>query len=143
MILQIICKMCTIFLMPRPSHVRHAVATLLTDSNRHGWSIDEVERVLRERGVKADGSSIFRALTHLEQAGVLDRVELADGKARYEVHQDHHEHIRCTGCDEVAPIPGCIITESETALAASTGYLVSGHQVIFEGLCPACSKGER
>jgi Fe2+ or Zn2+ uptake regulation protein len=129
--------------MSRPSHVRHAVAALLTASDRHGWSIEEVDRGLKERGVKADSSSIFRALTHLERAGLLDRVELCDGKARYEAHQDHHEHIRCTGCNEIAPVPGCIITETETALAASTGYLVSGHRVVFEGLCPVCSEGVR
>jgi Fe2+ or Zn2+ uptake regulation protein len=72
--------------MSRPSHVRHAVAALLTASDRHGWSIEEVDRGLKERGVKADSSSIFRALTHLERAGLLDRVELCDGKARYEAH---------------------------------------------------------
>ena len=128
--------------MARPSHVRNAVGTLLTASERHGWSIDEVDHALRERGIKADSSSIFRAVSHLERAGVLDRVELADGKARYEVHQEHHEHIRCTRCRAVAPIPGCVAAEAQTAVAASTGYLVSGHQVLFEGLCPACSKEE-
>ncbi|MBV9453322.1 MAG: transcriptional repressor [Rubrobacter sp.] len=51
----------------------------------------------------------------------------------------HHEHILCTSCPEVAPIPCCIVTEAQSALAASTGYLVSRHQVLFEGLCPTCS----
>jgi Fe2+ or Zn2+ uptake regulation protein len=132
-----------ILFMPRPSHVRHAVAALLSASDRHGWSIDEVDQALRERGVKADFSSIFRALNHLERQGLLDRVDFMDGKARYEVHQEHHEHVRCTSCHEVAPIPCCILTEAQSALAASTGYLVSGHQVLFEGLCPTCSAQER
>jgi Fe2+ or Zn2+ uptake regulation protein len=58
------------------------------------------------------------------------------------VHQEHHEHIRCMRCHAVAPIPGCVVTEAQTTIAASTGYLVSGHQVLFEGLCPLCSKEE-
>lgn len=126
--------------MARPSHVRNAVAALLTTSYHHGWSIEEVDQALRERGIKADPSSIFRALTHLERAGTLDRVELADGKVRYEVHQEHHEHIRCTRCCEITPIPGCVVPEAEAMIASSTGYLVEGHQVLFEGVCPKCLK---
>lgn len=128
--------------MSRPSHVRNAVATLLTTSRRHGWSIDEVGRALRERGTKADTSSIFRALGHLERAGILDRVELADGKVRYEARQEHHEHIKCTRCGAIAPIQGCLVPEARASIASSTGYLVSGHRLLFEGLCPVCSKAE-
>ena len=127
--------------MARPSHVRNAVAKLLTTSHHHGWSVHEVEQALRGRNIKADTSSIFRALAHLKRAGILDRVELADGKVRYDVHQEHHEHIRCTRCGAIAPIRGCVVPEAQAAIASSTGYLVSGHQVLFEGLCPVCSKG--
>lgn len=132
-----------ILFMSRPSHVRHAVASLLADSDRHGWSLDEVSQALRERGIAADPSSIFRALSHLERAGAIDRVELADGKARYEMHQEHHEHIICSRCRAIAPIPGCVVPEAQDMIAASTGYLVGGHKVLFEGLCPVCSKEER
>jgi Fur family transcriptional regulator, ferric uptake regulator len=128
--------------MPRPSHVRDAVASLLAGSDRHGWSLDEVDHALRERGIAADPSSIFRALEHLEGVGTLVRVELADGKARYELHQEHHEHIVCTSCGAIAPIPGCLVPEAQEAIAASTGYLVGGHKLLFEGLCPACAKEE-
>lgn len=128
--------------MSRPSHVRNAVAMLLTTGHRHVWSIDEVDQALRGRGIRADPSSIFRALARLERAGTLDRVEFTDGKVRYEVHQEHHEHIRCTRCDAIAPVAGCVLPEAQAAIASSTGYLVSGHQVLFEGLCPVCSKVE-
>jgi len=132
-----------ILFMPRPSHVRHAVASLLAARDRHGWSLDEVGQALRERGNTADPSSIFRALVHLERVGIIDRVDLADGKARYEMHQEHHEHILCTQCRMIAPIPGCVVPEAQEIIAASTGYLVEGHKVLFEGLCPVCSKEER
>jgi Fur family ferric uptake transcriptional regulator len=59
------------------------------------------------------------------------------------VHQEHHEHIRCTRCNEIAPTPGCVLPNAHAAIAASTGYLVSGHRVLFEGLCPVCSKVEK
>ena len=129
--------------VPRPSYVRDAVASLFAASERHGWSLDEVDRALRERGTMADPSSIFRALSYLERAGVIDRVELADGKARYELHQEHHEHIVCTRCRAIAPVPGCVLPEAQDVIAASTGYLVGGHKVLFEGLCPTCSKEAR
>lgn len=124
--------------MPRPSHVRDAVARLVGAGDRHDWSNDDVLAALRDRGVAADPSSVFRALTHLEDAGALRRVELGDGRARYEAAGDHHEHVRCERCGAVGEVPGCAVREVVPRVKDATGFEITGHQLLFSGICPRC-----
>ncbi|MBI5106099.1 MAG: transcriptional repressor [Solirubrobacterales bacterium] len=129
--------------MPRPSHVRDAVAALLRESGRHDWAIDEVLAALHGQGVAADYSSVFRALARLEADGAVRRVELGDGKARYEAAGDHHEHVRCDRCGTVGEVPGCAVRAVLPHVAEQTDFVITGHTLVFSGLCPACVENAR
>ena len=124
--------------MARPSHVRDAVREALTDSSRHDWAIDDVLRELRARGVPADFSSVFRALAYWEREGLVARVELGDGKARFEAVHSHHEHVRCESCGAVAAVPGCPVETARSQVERATGFAITGHRLLFSGLCGDC-----
>ncbi|MDX6665616.1 MAG: Fur family transcriptional regulator, ferric uptake regulator [Solirubrobacteraceae bacterium] len=124
--------------MARPSPVRDAVAVLVADSGRHDWSIEDLSAALAGRGVEADFSSVFRALARLEADGAIRRVELGDGKARYEAAGAHHEHVRCDRCGAVGEVPGCVVDEAVPRVQELTGFQVTGHQILFSGVCPGC-----
>ncbi len=125
----------------RPSHIRPAILKLLAERSRHGWSIDELTAALHERGVRADFSSVFRSLARLEREEAVERVELDDGKARYEAAGDHHEHIRCESCGSVSPVPCGLVGDVLPAVQRRTGYEVWSHRLVLSGLCPACAEG--
>lgn len=127
--------------MARPSHVRDAVQALVCSSHRHDWTSAAVLDGLRERDVAADRSSVFRALSRLEEEGVVERVDLGDGVARYEAAGAHHEHVRCERCGAVAAVPGCAVAPVRAAVEDGTGFRLTGHQVVFVGVCPACAAG--
>lgn len=126
--------------MARPSHVRDAVHALLSSSHRHDWTSAAVLEGLREQEVAADRSSVFRALTRLEREGRVIRFDLGDGVARYEPAGDHHEHVRCERCGKVAAVPGCAVAPVRAAVEERTGFRLTGHQVLFTGVCPACER---
>jgi len=124
--------------MARPSHVRDAVREVLTGSSRHDWSIEDVLAELRARRVPADFSSVFRALAHWEREGLVSRVELGDGKARFEAVHGHHEHVRCDSCGTVAAVPDCPVEEARRDVERTTGFAITGHRLLFSGLCAEC-----
>lgn len=126
--------------MARPSHVRDAIAELLGSSRRHDWSIEEVAGALARRDVAADFSSVFRGLTRLERDGAVRRVALGDGRARYEASHEHHEHVRCEDCGRVAAVPGCVVDAARPGVEDATGFRITGHQVLFSGVCPSCAQ---
>lgn len=127
--------------MGRPSHVRTAIEEILTGSERHAWSIEDVGAALARRGVPADPSSIFRGLARLSDAGKVSRVELGDGKLRFEASRPHHEHIECQSCGAVAAVPGCLVEELVPQVERQTGFAVRAHRLLFSGLCGGCMEG--
>lgn len=125
--------------MSRPSPIRDAVSALVAAGDRHDWSIEDIAAALERRGTPADFSSVFRAVTRLQADGVLRRVELGDGRARFEAAGTHHEHVRCESCGTVGEVPGCLVDVGRAGRL--TGYHVTGHQLLFSGLCPDCRPG--
>ncbi len=124
--------------MPRPSRVTTALRTLLARGERHAWTLDALQDALAQDGVAADFSSVFRASKSLVDAGVLRRVVLPDGSSRFELDDEHHDHLQCTRCDALLPIPCVVGAETLNELQVLTGYAIAGHSVTLTGLCPAC-----
>jgi Fur family transcriptional regulator, peroxide stress response regulator len=125
----------------RPAHVRTAVEEILEGSDRHGWSVDSLADALGAAGVDASFSAVWRALQHLERVGVARRVDLGDGKVRYERTGAHHDHVQCENCGAVSAVEECVVEDAVRTVEASTGFSLSGHQLVFRGVCPACIEG--
>lgn len=125
--------------MARPSPVSDQVRQLFDEEGRHLWSIDELhEAVVKELGA-ADYSTVFRAVSGLEKAGRINRIDLGDGKVHYELSEEHHEHVRCDACGRVVEVPGCVLEDASTAVKGSTGFTVTSHRLLFTGICPECA----
>ncbi len=91
-------------------------------------------------------SSVYRNLAVLESAGVVRRVIGSDEFTRYELAEaltDHHHHLVCTSCGEVADVrlPPRLERSMERAIeevTAGTGFRSLGHRLDLVGLCAAC-----
>jgi Fur family ferric uptake transcriptional regulator len=125
--------------VPRPSPVTDEVKKLLLSGGRHAWSLEELLDAVRGTLGGADYSSVFRATVALEQAGVIERLDLGDGRSHYELRDDHHEHVRCESCGRIAEVRGCVVDDAGERIQSKTGFVVNSHQIVFIGLCPDCA----
>jgi Fe2+ or Zn2+ uptake regulation protein len=128
--------------VPRPSPVTDEVKKLLLSGGRHVWSLSELLDSVRHELGGANYSSVFRAVVALEQAGIVDRLELGDGPSRYELRGEHHEHVRCESCGRIAEVRDCVVEDAASRIQSDTGFSVNGHQVVFVGRCPECAAGQ-
>lgn len=124
--------------MPRPTPVRDAVVMALESGSRHEWSIEDLTSALKGAGARADYSSVFRALVYLENEGFVEKFELGDGKAHFERAGEHHEHLRCERCGDVAAMPGCLLDDVQERVRRETGFELNSHTVVLTGVCPSC-----
>ena len=115
-----------------------AVKAIIAAEDRHAWALDELLEAVRRQIPTADFSTVFRAMQTLERGGIVDQIDIGDGKTRYETRRDHHEHIRCTACGLVSEVPGCVVEDAVAQVQRRTGYVVSSHQVVFAGVCRTC-----
>lgn len=92
-------------------------------------------------------SSVYRNLVVLEQVGAVTRIITRDDYARYELAEqlteDHHHHLICSSCGDVADFSLTSRAESslEGALAraaASADFQVEGHRLDLVGVCADC-----
>lgn len=124
--------------MARPSHVRDSVQRLLEGGDRHDWSIEDLHEAVLASGLSADYSSVFRAVTWLHRSGAIRRVNLGDGRLRFEPAGHHHDHVRCESCGTVSSLPECLLESAGARVEKGTGFAVTGHRLVFSGLCPNC-----
>ena len=124
--------------MARKSRISAALLALMEAPEHHAWTLEDLQSALAERHQEADFSSIYRAAEKLSAAGALRKVMLDDGRTRFELMTAHHDHLHCTTCDDVIPVPCVIERAAFAALEARTGIEISEHRIIFSGLCPKC-----
>lgn len=124
--------------MARKARVSAAMISLMRDGQRHAWTLEELQMDLARRGQVTDFSSVFRAAEKLAADGIVRKLQLEDGRARFELVGGHHDHLFCTRCHELVPVPCVIERDDFAALERETGASIQGHQVILSGLCRNC-----
>lgn len=87
--------------------------------------------------------TIYRTLASLEQAGIIQKVDLRKGSAHYELADHHHHHIVCTNCGKTESFETCDIDViSKSVLRKSPLFeTINQHSLELFGLCKSCSKG--
>ena len=124
----------------RSGSARRAVVELL---GRQGCclSAQEIHDRLRGTGARVGIASVYRALEGLAELGLMQRVDLGDGVARFEpAHPggDHHHHLVCHDCGKVEPFEDPTLEEVIERVADGRGYAVAAHDVVLRGACEEC-----
>jgi Fur family transcriptional regulator, ferric uptake regulator len=129
----------------RAGGARSAVVEAL---GRRGGCVDADELVgALRRGRKRVGvASVYRALSLLAELGLLQRVAVAGGSARYELvgpGGDHHHHLVCDDCGATASFEDDALERAIGRLSRRTSYAVQAHDVTLHGTCPDCQSAAR
>ena len=120
---------------------RRVVAQVLEDSEDH----PDVEE-LYARAQKLDDAisiaTVYRTVKLFEEAGILEKLEFGDGRARYEdADRDHHDHLIDITTGEVIEFVDEEIEALQERIAAKLGYELRGHRMELYGV-PAGHKSK-
>jgi Fur family ferric uptake transcriptional regulator len=75
-------------------------------------------------------TTVYRTVKLLEEAGILDKLEFGDGRARYEdAERDHHDHLIDVVSGEVIEFVDPDIEALQEKIAARLGYRLIGHRL--------------
>ena len=124
--------------MARKARVSVALLALMKAREHHAWTFEDLREGLAESDIHADFSSVFRAAEKLVAEGELLKLILDDGRARFELIDAHHDHLLCTKCGLLVPVPCLIAAEEFTTLEQDTGIVIRDHHLVLSGLCSQC-----
>ncbi len=105
------------------------------------FTIDELIGALRAASPEAAASAtVYRAVAAMEASGYLTRAGERCGAALYVRcgAGTHHHHVICDGCGRVAHTT-CPLGPFDATVPGPDGFVVTRHEVILYGLCPACA----
>jgi Fur family transcriptional regulator, ferric uptake regulator len=113
---------------------RRVIAEVLSDSVDH----PDVEQVYA-RSVKIDPrisiATVYRTVRLFEEAGLLDRLDFGDGRARYEqTSDDHHDHLIDVKSGEIIEFHDEEVESLQLQVARRLGYKLVGHRMELFGV---------
>jgi Fur family ferric uptake transcriptional regulator len=104
-------------------------------------SAQEIFDGVLEQGGRVGIASVYRALDQLVDLGLVQRVELGDGVARFEPSHagGHHHHLVCDTCGDVQPFSDPVLERALEQAAGQLHYEMQGHEVVLHGHCADCT----
>lgn len=113
---------------------RRVIAEVLDASKDHP---DVEELFARAQKIDANISiaTIYRTVKLFEEAGILERLEFGDGRARYEdAERDHHDHLIDLSTGQVIEFVDPEIEALQVKIAEKLGYALKGHRLELYGV---------
>lgn len=126
----------------RYTRSRRGLVELLATSE-HPMTIPEI----LQRDPALPQSSVYRNLTVLEDAGLVQRITTSDEWTRFELAEDlteHHHHQICLLCGQVRDfvLPTRLersIDEGLAQVAALNDFILQHHRLDLVGVCASCA----
>jgi Fur family transcriptional regulator, ferric uptake regulator len=113
---------------------RRTIARVLEEAEDH----PDVE-TLHARAAAIDPgisiATVYRTVRLFEDAGLLEKRDFGDGRARYEdAEREHHDHLIDLTTGEVIEFCDPEIEELQERIAARLGYRLKGHRLELYGV---------
>lgn len=121
---------------------RKIVLDALVKLNNHP-SIDEIYTDIHNDHPSISKTTVYRNLRQLANAGYTRQIAVQDGLERYDARTSRHYHFKCKGCGSIHDVDIGYLSEINGAVQETYGFKVTGHEVVFSGLCTDCARNAR
>lgn len=118
---------------------RQAVLEELRKVKTHPTA-NEVYQMVRKRLPNISLGTVYRNLEILSEKGIIQKLELARKRRRYDGMHEIHYHARCVSCGRVDDVPLNLMEMIDESATRLTDYEIFSHRLEFIGLCPDCRK---
>lgn len=101
---------------------------------------DTIIGAVRKDLPEVSHQAVYDSLHTLTAAGLVRRIQPLGSVARYESRVgDNHHHVVCRSCGDIADVD-CAVGDAPCLTASDAGgFTIDEAEVIYWGLCPACS----
>jgi len=115
--------------------VRRAVAYL-------HFSAEELVRDVHSFDASVARGTVYRTLTLLHGAGLVEKHDFRYGPPHYEVTfaKAHHDHLMCVRCGEIIEFQEPRVEALQQEVVGRYGYRLLSHTHKLYGLCRACQR---
>ena len=99
---------------------------------------DEVYDAIVEQHPTVSRATVYRNLNRLSETGKIQKIEVPGGPDRFDHRRHAHYHAKCAKCGKVFDVDMDYIAGLEEKIRDAHGFRITGHNIIFTGICPGC-----
>jgi len=101
---------------------------------------EQIHERAQQRLPEVSRATVYNTLNELVAMGELLEVDVTDGPKRYDPNiADRHDHLVCESCHAIRDVPRSA-PEPSVPRGARAGFLVTGVEITYRGLCPTCAR---
>lgn len=117
----------------RMTEQRRVIARVLSTARDHP-DVEEVYRRTSRVDQKISIATVYRTVRLFEEAGILERHDFRDGRARYELAESHHhDHLINLETGDVIEFQNSEIEKLQVKIAAELGFDLVDHRLELYG----------
>lgn len=121
---------------------RRTIALVLEGADDHP-DVEELYSRASAIDPRISLATVYRTVKLFEEAGILEKHEFRDGRARYEdADRDHHDHLIDLHSGEVIEFVDEEIEQLQERIARKLGYELKGHRMELYGVPSKRKKDE-
>ena len=118
----------------RITEQRRVIARVLSESDDHP-DVEQLHRRAADIDPKISIATVYRTVRLFEEAGILDRHDFGDGRARYEAAPEaHHDHLIDVETGKVIEFVDPEVEALQRQIAAKLGYRLVDHRMELYGV---------
>ena len=117
----------------RMTDQRRVIARVLSGAHDHP-DVEELHRRAHAIDPHISIATVYRTVRLFEEAGIISRLDLRDGRSRYEEHPEvHHDHLIDMKTGQIVEFVDPEIEALQEAIARKLGYRLVDHRLELYG----------
>ncbi len=113
---------------------RRIIARVIAEAKDHP-DVEELHRRASAIDPHISIATVYRTVKLFEEAGILERLDFRDGRARYEpIGDEHHDHLIDLNTGEIIEFTSQEIEELQERIARELGYKLVDHRLELYGV---------
>ena len=101
-------------------------------------TVEEIYQMVASEHPNISKGTVYRNLNQLADSGEIRKLEIPGGADRFDHRCHNHYHVKCLKCGRVFDVDMEYIADLEQKIRDTHGFVFSGHDLVFRGLCPDC-----
>ena len=98
-------------------------------------SADEIHNKLVDHNESIGLATVYRVLTQLELAGLIQKNQFSDNQSSYEIKKQHHDHLICTKCGKIIEFMDNNLEALQEEISDKYDFRLDSHVMTLFGVC--------
>ena len=117
------------------THPRTKILEVLQSNPDMHLSVDEIHNKLVNHNESIGLATVYRVLTQLELAGLIQKNQFSDNQSSYEIKKQHHDHLICTKCGKIIEFVNDDLEMLQEKISDKYQFRLDSHVMTLFGVC--------